>query len=298
MAGLDAFLLLNLPRPFEMFADRVRQFAHRIRVSPRFKRLEPAWESIHPAYDRVVRYIAERERRTMPGGKDHWRFDGRYQDFPFERIEPHVYSWIAENTRPGTRFFDVGAFIGYHSLCAAKRTGDKGAVFAFEPDPANIEVLKHNLRLNNMENRVRAFQVAVGAEDQERVSFYLRREDPTTHSLGYIPKVDHVHESTITRVDVPMRSIDSIVDETKAAPDVMKIDVEGAEGRVIAGAQATLREHRIPIICALHPPWLSALGDDIDSIVRMLRAVGYRIVDLQGRGKTSFTFEEVLLLPD
>ena len=37
--------------------------------------------------------------------------------------------------------------------------------------------------------------------------------------------------------------------------------------------------------------------DDIDSIVRMVRAVGYRIVDLQGREKSSFTFEEVLLLP-
>ena len=280
-----------------MLADHVRRIAHRVRVSPGFKLLEPAWESIHPAYDRVVRYIAEHERRTMPGGRDRWRFDGSYQDFPFERIEPHVYQWIADNVHAGMRFYDVGAFIGYHTLCASKRVGEAGAVFAFEPDPSNFSVLRHNLELNRMEKRVRVFGVAVGAHDEERVSFYLRREDPTTHSLGYIPRVDHVRESTLTRIDVHMRSIDSIVDETNSPPHIMKIDVEGAEGRVLAGAQQTLRDNRIPIVCAIHPPWLAALGDDIDSILRLIHSVRYRAVDLTGAKKTSFGFEEILLLP-
>lgn len=261
------------------------------------KWLEPAWQSLHPAYDRVVRMIAESEKRTMPGGEDRWRFDGKYQDFPFERIEPHVYKWIADNVRDGSVFYDVGAFIGYHTLCAAKRVGERGVVFTFEPDPSNVTVLNHNLRLNRMENRARVFQCAVGATDEKSVSFYLRREDPTTHSLAYIPDVDHVKASTLTRVDVPMRSIDSIVDETGRAPTVMKIDVEGAEGRVLAGARDTLRQHRIPIICAIHPPWLAKLGDDIDSILSLLETIDYRVVDFTGAEKTSFGFEEVLLLP-
>ncbi|MEO8192597.1 MAG: FkbM family methyltransferase [Gemmatimonadales bacterium] len=261
-------------------------------------RLEPAWKSLHPGYDRVVRFIAERERRVMPGGEDRWRFDGLYQDFPYERIEPHVYRWIAQNVQPGTRFYDIGAFIGYHTLCAAKRVGDEGGVFAFEPGPSNLAVLEHNLRLNRLGHRVRTFGVAVGAQDQDSVSFYLRREDPTTHSLAYIPKVDHVTESTLTRVDVTMRSIDSIVDETKQPPTLMKIDVEGAEGRVLEGARTTLREHRIPIVCAIHPPWLAQLGDDVDSIRGVIRSLGYRAVDFNGNMKTSFGFEEILLLPD
>jgi len=233
----------------------------------------------------------------MPGGQDRWRFDGKYQDFPFERIEPHVYSWIAHHVTDGSVFYDIGAFIGYHTLCAAKRVGDRGVVFTFEPDPSNVDVLNHNLRLNGMQSRVRVFPCAVGATDAKSVSFFLRREDPTTHSLAYIPKVDHVKESTLTRVEVPMRSIDSIVDETGRPPSVMKVDVEGAEGRVLAGARETLRQYRIPIICAIHPPWLSKLGDDIDSILHLLRTIDYRVVDLNGSDKNSFGFEEVVLLP-
>ncbi len=95
-----------------MIADRLRQIAHGVRVSPGFRLLEPAWRLMHPAYDRAVRDIAEHERRTMPGGEDQWRFAGQYQDFAFERIEPHVYRSISENVKPGSRFYDVGAFIG------------------------------------------------------------------------------------------------------------------------------------------------------------------------------------------
>lgn len=149
-----------------------------------------------------------------------------------------------------------------------------------------------------MQNRVRAFGVAVGDRDDDFISFYLRREDPTTHSIAYIPEVDHVRKSTLSRVQVPMRSIDSIVDETKQPPSVMEIDVEGAEARVLAGARETLRENRIPIICAIHPEWLPRLGDNVDSLLRLIGSLGYRATDFAGGKKTHFGFEEVILLPD
>lgn len=233
----------------------------------------------------------------MPGGEDRWRFDGTYHDFPFESIEPHVYQWISQHVVEASTFYDVGAFIGYHTLCAAKRVGETGRVFTFEPGHENFQVLEHNVRLNKMQKRVRAFGVAVGDHDNDFVSFYLRREDPTTHSIAYIPEVDHVKNSTLTRVQVPMRSIDSIVDETKKPPTVMKIDVEGAEARVLSGARETLSQNRIPIICAIHPEWLPRLGDDVDSLLRLIDSLGYRVTDFAGREKTSLSFEEVVLLP-
>jgi len=280
-----------------MFANNVRQFAHKVRGLPGFRELEPAWKALHPMYDRAVRFMAEREYRSMPGGQDRWRFDGRYQDFPFERIEPHVYAWISNNVHSGDCFYDVGAFIGYHTLCAAKRVGDDGRVFTFEAAPSNVVVLEHNLKMNRMSARTKVFGVAVGDQDRHAVSFYLRREDPTTHSLAFIPEVDHVTSSTLVGVKVPMRAIDSIVDEMKQPPDLMKIDVEGAEGRVLAGASTTLFERRIPIVCAMHPMWLTELGDSPESILQLIRSLGYRVFDFNGREKTSFGFEEVLLLP-
>lgn len=277
---------------------RLRELAHRVRTLPGLNKLEPAWRALHPAYERVMQRMAERQLRVMPGGEDRWHFDGRYHDFPFERIEPLVYSWIGQRVSSDTQFYDVGAFIGYHTLCAAKRVGADEAVFAFEPASSNIDVLEHNLMLNRLRHRVRIFPVAVGDADRTTVPFYLRAGDPSTHSLARIEKVEHVASSALTRVEVLVRSIDSIVDETKRPPTLMKIDVEGAECRVLAGARQTLREHRIPIICAVHPPWLSNLGDSIESFLQLVHSCGYRALDLNGAEKTAFGFEEVVLLPE
>jgi len=280
-----------------VIATRLRELAHRVRVLPGFNKLEPAWNALHPAYERVTRKIAERQLRAMPGGQDHWRFDGRYHDFPFESIEPHVYDWISQRVNSDTQFYDVGAFIGYHTLCAAKRVGSTGSVFAFEPAPSNIEVLEHNLELNNLSNRVRVFPFAIGDTDRKSISFYLRAGDPSTHSLARIDKLDHVANNELTEVSVTVRTIDSIVAETGRPPTLMKIDVEGAECRVIAGAMETMRKHRFPIICAMHPSWLSQLGDDVETFLTLVHSAGYRVVDLNGMPKHTFEFEEVVLLP-
>jgi FkbM family methyltransferase len=280
-----------------MIATRLREAAHRIRTFPGFNKLEPAWNALHPAYERIMRRVAERQFRAMPGGQDRWRFDGRYHDFPFESIEPHVYEWISQRVNSDTQFYDVGAFIGYHTLCAAKRVGRNESVFAFEPAPSNVEVLEHNLELNHISNRVRVFPVAVGDADRKAVSFYLRAGDPSTHSLARIEKLDHVANPELTEVGITVRSIDSIVAETRRPPTLMKIDVEGAECRVIAGAIETMREHRFPIICAVHPPWLQQLGDTIDILLELVHTARYRVVDLNGTAKKSFEFEEVVLIP-
>jgi hypothetical protein len=144
---------------------------------------------------------------------------------------------------------------------------------------------------------VRVFPFAVGDTDRQTVSFYLRPGDPSTHSLARIEKLDHVANPELTPVEVTVRSIDSIVAETQRPPTLMKIDVEGAECRVLAGAMNTMRERRFPIICAIHPPWLSQLGDSIDTFTNLVDSCGYRVLDLNGNEKTTFEFEEVVLLP-
>ena len=148
----------------------MRQVAHHVRTLPGLGKLEPVWNTLHPAYDRVVRMVAERQLRTMPGGEDRWRFDGLYHDFPYESIEPHVYTWIARHAGSATKFYDIGAFIGYHTMCAAKRVDADNAVFAFEPEASNLRVLQHNLQLNKLSTRVRCFGVAVGSEDKKKAS--------------------------------------------------------------------------------------------------------------------------------
>jgi FkbM family methyltransferase len=281
-----------------MIANRIRTIAHRFRSSPALRRLEPAWKVLHPAYDSAVRFIAERELRTMPGGQDRWRFDASFHDFPFERIEPHVYAWISDHVSRSTQFYDVGAFIGYHSLCAAKRVQKVDGVFAFEAAPSNRALLKRHLRMNALENRVRVFDVAIGAEDHDRIPFFLRETDTSSHSLAFGTALEQQDQSALTRLEVPQRSIDSIVDETRQPPDAMKIDVEGAEGRVLTGAATTLRERRIPVLCAIHPMWLAGVGDDVDSLMKLIRSIGYRVFDMQGRSLSSLALEDVQLLPD
>jgi len=66
--------------------------------------------------------------------------------------EPGVQKEIMRHLRPAGCFYDGGAHIGYYSLLASRLVGETGRVVAFEPDPANVDVLRGNLSRNGVSN--------------------------------------------------------------------------------------------------------------------------------------------------
>jgi len=155
---------------------------------------------------------------------------------------------ILDHLAPGDTCYDVGANIGVISLLLGRRCGTGGRVYAFEPAGANFGPLVRNIRLNGLEDSVFPEPAALGAEEGD-VELHLRGK-----AAG-----EGRHSITETRgstgsIRVSLRTMTRFAADRDAPPDLVKIDVEGAEGQVLAGAEGLLLQ-RPPrdLFMEIHP---------------------------------------------
>jgi len=146
---------------------------------------------------------------------------------------------IASFLRPGDCFLDVGANAGFYTLLGARLVGPAGQVVAFEPLPQNQHKLQRHLSLNQLSN-VTVIQAAVCDQDG-RAAFQIGAAD----ECGGL--------ATSGELEVETVSLDQLwKTERLRAPRLIKIDVEGAEERVLRGAEALIRATTPVILLAGH----------------------------------------------
>jgi FkbM family methyltransferase len=136
-------------------------------------------------------------------------------------------SFVMHSLRSGGLFVDVGANIGSYSILAAGETGVE--VIAIEPIPSTFRALRRNVVLNEFSDRIQLLNIGLGKETG--VLHFTADLDTVNHVLAEREIVEKV-------VTVPMRRLDDVLDGR--VPVLIKIDVEGFESEVIAGAQRTL----------------------------------------------------------
>jgi len=148
--------------------------------------------------------------------------------------EPSVQRFIAQELSSGDTFYDIGANVGFFTVIAARRVGPAGRVVAFEPVHSNAALLRRNLAANAFEN-AEIVEAAVG-DRSGSVPFLSRTAvDGKVHPRGDT----QVRMVRLDDLDLP-------------APDLVKIDAEGAEFDVLRGARALIERHRPTIVCELH----------------------------------------------
>jgi FkbM family methyltransferase len=180
--------------------------------------------------------------------------------------ERPVQDALVREIRPGATVFDIGANVGFVTLVAARLVGPNGRVVAFEPVPENVESIKENLALNEVD-WVELRETAIGREGG---SARMIVSDVSAFSrLETISVPDAERE----RIDVSITSIDELVGSGSVpAPDLVKIDVEGAELEVIEGMRRTIAEHHPVILCEIH--------DCNVPYAELMRSLGYEPVNL------------------
>jgi FkbM family methyltransferase len=152
--------------------------------------------------------------------------------------EPAVTEALTRLLREGSAFVDVGANIGYFTLLGSRLVGPQGSVVSIEPAPPNFELLMKNVRLNAAGN-VECFSlVASDRSGPAKVKAFERRNSGSFHVA------DEGFDCEAVRLD-------ALLNGRKV--DVIKIDVEGTEDRVLAGLQETLRRWR-PVIIFEYAP--------------------------------------------
>jgi FkbM family methyltransferase len=190
-----------------------------------------------------------------------------------DRVECRL---LAERLPAGGVFFDIGSYFGWYSLWLARQCGAQAC--AFEPVPQNFELLAENARLNPA-RKVRPFRLALSDQPGE-VSFQLPAED--NRGTGRI-----VSEGGQR---VPAITLDAFVAEQGITRlDAMKIDVEGAEVRVLAGGRETLKKFHPAILIELNPKRLEMLGASETALLAALRDLGYEIHHVGKHGMAPFT---------
>lgn len=145
--------------------------------------------------------------------------------------EPAETSLIQKILRQNMTFVDVGANIGWYTLLAASKVGSKGRVIAFEPEPANYNLLIESIALNNFENVILLKKCLSNSEGKSRL--YLHPQNYGAHSI--VRQQSKFYKDVITE-----KLDDSLTNLGINNVDVLKIDVEGAEPLVLEGAQQTI----------------------------------------------------------
>lgn len=160
--------------------------------------------------------------------------------------EPRVQNALQSLILPRMVVYDVGANVGFFTVIAA-RLSPQGRVVAFEPLFENLEHIRHNIVLNNFQNIIVRSEALsdIDAQAQFQVS-----AEPTWGKLVSVGKDAGLKAGTI---EVKVSRLDSLVEAGEIpTPDLIKIDVEGAEAQVLRGAERTLRKARPLLLIELH----------------------------------------------
>jgi FkbM family methyltransferase len=162
--------------------------------------------------------------------------------------EPLIQDVFAEHIRPGGVVWDIGANVGFYSLIASRLVGD-GRVIAFEPLPANQDAIRRNLALNEITN---VQLIGVALSDAEGSAELEIHASPTWAKLDTSGDTGFKLDADIAgRLEVSVSTIDAQL-ERLAAPDLVKMDIEGAEVAALRGASRLLAEVRPTLICEFH----------------------------------------------
>lgn len=166
---------------------------------------------------------------------------------------------------------DIGANVGYYSLLFAS-LASRGVVHSFEPVPLNFYVLCTNRLLNSFSNLI-ANPCAVG-DVNGSIGFVVSRDS------AFSSLVDTKIKPMATEISVPITTLDAYCEKNAVRKiDVLKVDVEGAEGRVLAGADQLFRnraEHPRTVMMELYEPMLSRYSSSIDDILCRMDRHGYK----------------------
>ena len=168
-------------------------------------------------------------------------------------VEPYFFKepgtvWLTRSLlRRGDVCVDVGANAGTYTFLCASAVGPTGKVFAFEPNPTFAGMLRRSRDLNAFGNIVEVEQRAMSSSTEDRQRFFLSTNPMNTGTSSLSTDALFLSEENTIAIDTI--SFDAFAEARKLEHfRFVKIDVERAEDKVIAGASSTLRSLRIDYI--------------------------------------------------
>jgi FkbM family methyltransferase len=232
-------------------------------------------------------------RRLPLGAKPAWRkVPGGFEmlidpadpvdlSFHFGSYERHLVRLIKRIVRAGDLCVDVGAHKGFLTLQLARAVGPSGRVISIEPDERAMSLLKSHCERNGVQN-ASLYTCAVGDAPGD-VEFSLSNRIGWSSSFP-----NELARTAICRtVVVPRRTLDEVVSEVGPSLfprlSLIKVDVEGAEPLVLAGARNTIDAFRPVVHIEVNKASLRAAGKRFEDLAGPLTALGYKLYAFKAR---------------
>lgn len=203
--------------------------------------------------------------------------------------EPEETRAFVRLLRPGAFVVDAGANFGHYTLVAANIVGPDGLVIAFEPHPDVFGLLQANAALQPYRNIVT--EPAALGDRAGALEMITDEANPGGHSLlsGNVRRAG-------ARITVPVHCLDDYLRAAGLASrrlGVLKIDVQGFEAKVIAGARLMIARHRPAVFCEVTPAALTMAGDSHLQLLDFFRARDYavRVIGSEATGQQGVGYE-------
>lgn len=262
--------------------NHLRNFAYQCRPSVVRRKTLMAWS----------RYSGRPVADSLPGlDFKMWLTPHDYYAHSYQRqhvVEPGVLKFLKRHITPGMTIFDVGANVGYITLFCAGLIGDQGRVVAFEPGQRAYQRLVTNIKLNNFKN---ILPVQEALSDIDGHETYCQAVECSRDVYNSLLTVDTPWTSTddFQMIQIPVRRLDTIVLESGwSIPEIIKIDVEGAERKVILGMAEVLRQGSTRIlIMEISDLYFAKFGHSTRELVKDLEQLGFLCREIAQSGDLS-----------
>lgn len=224
----------------------------------------------------------------------HWSLDLKegidLAIYLFGRFETGTAAALSKLVKPGSIVIDIGANIGAHALPLAQHVGENGKVYAIEPTDWAFEKMIRNLDLNpELKNSlvpIKAFFSDLKGSLPSQTHSSWRLDDSKKHPV-HGGQLNHSGNAEYT-------SLDQWVKNTGLKKiDLIKLDVDGYEVKVLKGGMNTLREFKPKMILELTLYNLDEYGDSLKELLDLLKSCDYDLKSQDGRKSIPMKIEEL-----
>jgi FkbM family methyltransferase len=195
-------------------------------------------------------------------------FDGEW--------EPDITKFLWRTVQPGMVIVEIGSNIGYHTIHMANKVGEKGHIYALEPNPSTYEILVKNLDANGLLHRTTILNKGVFNKNARIVL----RTSPVRRAHATLVRPTWTSYSS-NGVEVEVVDAQELFEQIGRI-DLIRMDAEGSEQHIIKCAETYLRKaNSLQVVLEFAPPYL----EDPIGLLSTIRSLGFRIFQIRKGGK-------------
>ncbi|MBS3056121.1 MAG: FkbM family methyltransferase [Candidatus Aenigmarchaeota archaeon] len=198
-----------------------------------------------------------------------------------EFYEGSTTALIRNTLRSGDIAVDIGANIGYFTIIMSELVGEKGKVFAFEPEPENFSLLEKNIQANKYQNIAVAERKAVSDFNGQSVLFLSKRGSGWHTMRG---------PQNGSSVKIKCTTLDNYFKNFKGEISLIKMDIEGLEPQAVKGMLKMIKNKRIKKMIVEYAP---SYYRDPSELLTILKKLGFRMYDIDYNMEEITEFKKV-----